>query len=75
MGKYSIEIENFSKSFGNLLAVDNLSFKVNDGEVFAFLGANGSGKTTTIRCLLKIYQKDKGRLKKKNEEFSAILDN
>ena len=37
MGKYSIEIENFSKSFGNLLAVDNLSFKVNDGEVFAFL--------------------------------------
>ncbi len=57
MGKYSIEIENFSKSFGNLLAVDNLSFKVNDGEVFAFLGANGSGKTTTIRCLLKIYQR------------------
>jgi len=42
MGKYSIEIENFSKSFGNLLAVDNLSFKVNDGEVFAFLGAFNS---------------------------------
>ena len=75
MGKYSIEIENFSKSFGNLLAVDNLSFKVNDGEVFAFLGANGSGKTTTIRCLLKIYQKDKGRLTINNEEFSEKLNN
>ena len=75
MGKYSIEIENFSKSFGNLLAVDNLSFKVNDGEVFAFLGANGSGKTTTIRCLLKIYQKDKGKLTINNEEFSEKLNN
>ncbi len=69
MGKYSIHIENFSKSFGNLKAVDSLSFDVNDGEVFAFLGANGSGKTTTIRCLLKIYQKDSGTLLINNEEF------
>lgn len=70
MNKYSITVENFSKSFGNLLAVDNLSFEVNDGEVFAFLGANGSGKTTTIRCLLKIYQKDSGKLLINGEEFS-----
>lgn len=70
MNKYSITVENFSKSFGNLKAVDNLSFEVNDGEVFAFLGANGSGKTTTIRCLLKIYQKDSGDLLINGEEFS-----
>ena len=70
MGKYSIHVENFSKSFGSLKAVDNLSFDVNDGEVFAFLGANGSGKTTTIRCLLKIYQKDEGTLLINNQEFS-----
>ena len=70
MNKYSITVENFSKSFGNLKAVDNLSFEVNDGEVFAFLGANGSGKTTTIRCLLKIYQKDRGDLLINGEEFS-----
>lgn len=70
MGKYSIHVENFSKSFGSLKAVDNLSFDVNDGEVFAFLGANGSGKTTTIRCLLKIYQKDLGTLLINNEEYS-----
>jgi len=70
VNKYSITVENFSKSFGNLKAVDNLSFEVNDGEVFAFLGANGSGKTTTIRCLLKIYQKDRGDLLINGEEFS-----
>jgi len=70
MGKYSITVENFSKSFGDLKAVDGLSFEVNDGEVFAFLGANGSGKTTTIRCLLKIYQKDSGKLLINGEEFS-----
>ena len=62
MIKNAIHIENFSKSFGSLKAVNNLSFDVNKGEIFAFLGSNGSGKTTTIRCLLKIYQPDTGEL-------------
>ena len=75
MSKYSISIENFSKSFGNIQAVKNLSFEINDGEVFAFLGTNGSGKTTTIRCLLKIYQADEGKLLINGKEFSEELNN
>ena len=74
MANYSIAVKNFSKSFGNLLAVDNLSFDIRDGEVFAFLGTNGSGKTTTIRCLLKIYQADEGRLNINGNEYSEELN-
>ena len=70
MANYSIHVKEFSKSFGNLKAVDNLSFDVNEGEIFAFLGTNGSGKTTTIRCLLKIYQADSGELLINSREYS-----
>lgn len=72
-----ITIKNFSKSFGNKKAVDDLSFEVKKGEIFAFLGANGSGKTTTIRTLLGIYSADAGELlidnKKYTQEMSQIL--
>ena len=43
-----IEINNLNKSFGDLKAVDDLSFSVEKGELFAFLGVNGAGKSTTI---------------------------
>ncbi|MEK7664674.1 MAG: ATP-binding cassette domain-containing protein [Patescibacteria group bacterium] len=46
-----IEIKNVTKKFGDFTAVDNISLKVNKGEVFAFLGPNGAGKTTTIKML------------------------
>lgn len=59
---HTVEVKNFSKSFGKLKAVNNLSFEVSEGEVFAFLGANGSGKTTTLRALLGIYTQDEGEL-------------
>ncbi len=75
MAKYSISVRNFSKSFGDLKAVDDLSFEVEDGEIFAFLGANGSGKTTTIRCLLKIYMADKGELYINGKEYNDSLNN
>lgn len=72
-----ITIKNFSKSFGKKKAVDDLSFEVKKGEIFAFLGANGSGKTTTIRTLLGIYSADAGELlidnKKYTQEMSQIL--
>jgi len=74
MIKNAIHIENFSKSFGSLKAVNNLSFDVNKGEIFAFLGSNGSGKTTTIRCLLKIYQPDTGELLINGQPYSEDIN-
>ena len=47
----AIEVENLSRSFNSLRAVDNISFSVDVGEIFGFLGHNGAGKTTTIRML------------------------
>lgn len=57
-----IRIANFSKSFGKKRVIEDLNFEVKEQEVFAFLGANGSGKTTTIRSLLGIYEPDEGEL-------------
>lgn len=46
-----IETRNLTKRFGDFIAVDNISFEVNKGEIFGFLGANGAGKTTAMRML------------------------
>ncbi|CAG0943145.1 Linearmycin resistance ATP-binding protein LnrL [Candidatus Brocadiaceae bacterium] len=73
MSKEIITVKNFSKSFGTKKVIDDLTFEVFEGEVFAFLGANGSGKTTTIRCLLNILQEDSGELLINNEVYSPTL--
>ena len=57
---YAIEVQDLSKRFGALKAVDGLSFDVKRGEVFGILGPNGSGKTTTIRMLCGILQPSSG---------------
>ena len=57
-----ISIQNFSMKFGPTTVIDNLSFDVKRGETFGLLGSNGSGKTTTIRTLLGIYQATAGEL-------------
>lgn len=57
-----ISIKNFSMRFGNTEVIKDLSFDVKRGETFGFLGSNGSGKTTTIRALLGIYQPTSGDL-------------
>lgn len=55
-----ITIENLNKSFGEIKAVQNLSFNVKQGELFAFLGVNGAGKSTTINIMCGQLQKDGG---------------
>ncbi len=55
-----IEIKNLTKTYGNLRAVDDVSFTVNDGEIFAFIGHNGAGKTTTIKSIVGINDFDSG---------------
>lgn len=57
-----IEIKNLSKSFGDVKAVQNLSFHVNRGELFAFLGVNGAGKSTTISIMCGQAVKDSGNI-------------
>ena len=55
-----IEIKNLHKSFKEVKAVDDLTFSVRDGELFAFLGVNGAGKSTTINIISGILPKDSG---------------
>ena len=57
-----IKIENLSKRFKDVLAVDNVSFKVKKGELFAFLGLNGAGKSTTINMICGNLKKDSGSI-------------
>lgn len=57
-----IEIKNFKMKFGDKTVIDDLSFDVKEGEVFGFLGSNGSGKTTTLRALLGLYEPAAGEL-------------
>lgn len=62
MGNNIIEIENLSKSFKDVKAVSDLSFSVNKGELFAFLGVNGAGKITTISIICNQLKKDSGKI-------------
>lgn len=59
----SIEVKNLTKRFGNFTAVDGISFTIKKGEIFGFLGANGSGKTTTIRMLCGLLLPTNGEAK------------
>ena len=57
-----LKVTNVSKSFGTVKAVNNISFKVKKGELFAYLGVNGAGKSTTISMISGTLQKDSGRI-------------
>ncbi len=57
-----LRVQNLVKSYGNIKAVNNLTFTVNKGEIFGLLGPNGSGKSTTIRILLSLVKKDSGEI-------------
>jgi ABC-2 type transport system ATP-binding protein len=61
MNDYIIKVENLVKKFGQLVAVDNISFTVAPGEIFGFLGPNGAGKTTTINILCTLAKPTSGQ--------------
>ncbi|MDO9324618.1 MAG: ABC transporter ATP-binding protein [Methanoregula sp.] len=60
--EYAIEVENLTKRYGDLVAVDDISFTVSKGEVFALLGPNGAGKTTTVEIIDTIRTLTSGRV-------------
>ena len=57
-----LKLENVRKTYGSLVAVDNLSFSVKNGEIFGLLGENGAGKTTTFRMIMGLLEPDKGKI-------------
>lgn len=79
MAQLIVEVEGLSKSYGSFEAVKNISFQIEKGSVYGFLGQNGAGKSTTLRMLLSLIQPTKGVIKifntplKGNEK--AILRN
>lgn len=65
-----IEIENLKKSFNDIVAVNNISFNVKEGEMFGLVGPDGAGKTTTIRMLCGLLNADEGIIKIFQKEIS-----
>ena len=74
-----VSVNNLSKKYGNIQAVNDLSFTVNEGDVYGFLGQNGAGKSTTIRMLLTLIAPTAGEIhifdKKLSKHRSEILSN
>src|ERR1700694_2016595 len=62
----SIEISNLTKIYGQQKAIDNISFKINTGEIVGFLGPNGAGKSTTLKIITGFIEADNG---------TVIIDN
>ncbi len=68
----SIEVRGLTKTFGNVHAVEDLSFDVTPGRVTGFLGPNGSGKTTTLRCLLGLVKPTAGLATIGGKKYAAL---
>ena len=72
--KNIIEVRDFVKKYDKFIAVDNVSFEVEEGSIFAFLGPNGAGKSTTINTLCTIFDKTSGSLKIDGKDVSHEKD-
>ena len=70
MGKYILEIQNLTKYYGKIKGVENLSLKLEEGEIFGFIGPNGAGKSTTIRSIMNLINKTSGKVLIENKEFN-----
>jgi ABC-2 type transport system ATP-binding protein len=69
-----IEISNLTRQFGNLTAVDELSLRVNDGEIFGLLGPNGAGKTTTVKMIVGMLEPTGGEIRVNGFSVKSDLD-
>src|SRR4051794_35590607 len=71
---HAIEVAGLTKRFGAILAVDDLSFTVDEGRVVGFLGPNGAGKTTTLRMVLGLVNPTSGTSTVLGAPFAALDD-
>jgi ABC-2 type transport system ATP-binding protein len=71
----AVEVSHVVKSYADKAAVDDLSFTVNDGEIFGLIGPNGAGKTTTIRMMMDIIKPDSGQVTVLGEKLSEATKN
>src|SRR5207248_8513896 len=62
-GRPAVEVAHLRKSYGTLVAVDDVSFTVAEGEIFGILGPNGAGKTTAIECAIGLRRPDAGTIR------------
>ncbi len=69
---YVLEIENVSKFFYGLVAIDDLTIKVKPGQIYGIIGPNGAGKTTLFNCVTGIYTPEKGSIKYKGENITGM---
>lgn len=78
MANTVLEIKNLTKTYGKRKVIDNISLEIKEGEIFGFLGPNGSGKTTTIKMILRLIEKDSGEIKIKGydnkKEFEKAME-
>src|SRR3712207_1351603 len=71
---HAIEVRGLTKRFGPVVAVDDLSFTVDEGRVTGFLGPNGAGKTTTLRMLLGLVNPTSGSATVLGQSFTTLAD-
>ena len=71
-----LKVQNITKYYGSLKAVDNLSFEVKEGEIFGLLGVNGAGKTTTFRMIMGLLDKTEGKITLNGKKIDySVTDN
>ena len=66
------KVENISIAFGGVKALNNVSFEVNEGEVFTIIGPNGAGKSTLFNVISRIYQPNEGKIYFEGNDISKV---
>ncbi len=73
--KIKVAVKNLTKSFGDLLVLDDISFDVYDGEFLCIVGPTGCGKTTFLNSLTKLYDIDRGSITVDGEDINPVKQN
>lgn len=67
-----LEVENVSLQFGGVKALDNVSYHINEGEIFSLIGPNGAGKTSMLNCISGLYQPTSGSIRYKGKDITKM---